>query len=85
MRTDELLRRVDGLDAETLAACERAGWVRPATLSAGGSDPRWWSGEDLNRLRDIARLKRGGMPLEAAHAKMSEERFFGLCPCDWRL
>ena len=83
MRTDEVLRRVAGLDPATLETCERAGWVAPARL-AGGDDPRWWSDADLNRLRDIARLRRDGLPLDAAGAKAAEEKFFGLCPCDWR-
>lgn len=83
MRTDDLLRRVEGLDRETLDACQRAGWVHPDTHS-GGADPRWWSAEDLNRLRDITRFRRRGLSLDEAYRKAKEDRFFGLCPCDWR-
>ena len=83
MRTDDLLRRVEGLDAALLDACQAAGYVTPA-LHTGGEDPRWWSDSDLNRLRDILRFKRTGIPLEEAYRKAREDRFFGLCPCDWR-
>lgn len=83
MRTDELLRRVDGLDRGTLDACHAAGWVRPDSHVAG-DDPRWWSDADLNRLRDIVRFHRRGLSLEEAYRRASEDRFFGLCPCDWR-
>lgn len=83
MRTDELLRRVDGLDREMLEACQRAGWVEPDVLAAG-ADPRWWSERDLNRLRDIVRFRRRGLALEEAYRRAREDRFFGLCPCDWR-
>lgn len=83
MRTDELLRRVEGLDRTTLDACEAAGWVHPDTL-AGGTDRRWWSDEDLNRLRDVQRFRRQGLSLEEAYRRAREDRFFGLCPCDWR-
>lgn len=84
MRTEELLRRVQGLDDATLDACERAGWVAPGRLTAGGSDPRWWSDADLRKLRDIARHRRAGLTLEDAYRRAAEDRFFGLCPCDWR-
>ena len=83
MRTDELLRRVEGLDPATLDACQAAGWVNPDTL-AGGSDRRWWSDQDLNRLRDVQRFRRQGLSLENAYRRAREDRFFGLCPCDWR-
>lgn len=83
MRTEELIRRVEGLDREILEACEAAGWVEP-DVHAGGEDPRWWSDADLNRLRDILRFHRDGMSLEAAYERAREDRFFGLCPCDWR-
>src|SRR5687768_6028627 len=43
MRTDELLRRVEGLDRTTIDSCQHAGWVTPERMSAGGDDPRWWS------------------------------------------
>jgi DNA-binding transcriptional MerR regulator len=84
MRTDELLRRVEGLDRPTVDACQRAGWVSPESLTAGGDDSRWWSDGDLRKLRDILRFRRTGLPLEEAHRRASEDRFFGLCPCDWR-
>lgn len=84
MRTDQLLRRIDGLDRETLDRIERAGWVSPARHLAG-DDPRWWTDADLNRVRDIVRLHRGGRPLEEAYREVREDRFFGMCPCDWRL
>jgi DNA-binding transcriptional MerR regulator len=84
MRTDELLRRVEGLDRGTIDACEERGWVSPERLSAGGVDSRWWSDADLNRLRDIQRFRRGGLGLEEAYERAREDRFFGLCPCDWR-
>ena len=84
MRTDELLRRVEGLDRATLDACEGAGWVSPARFSGGGADPRWWNDGDLNKLRDILRFRRAGVSLEEAYEKAREDRFFGLCPCDWR-
>lgn len=83
MRTDEILRRVEGLDPPTLDACERAGWVAPERL-AGGADPRWWSDSDLRKLRDVLRFRRSGLELEEAYRRASEDRFFGLCPCDWR-
>lgn len=83
MRTDEVLRRVDGLDRTTLDACQAAGWVRP-DVHRGGEDPRWWSENDLNRLRDIQRFRRRGLSLEDAYRRAKEDRFFGLCPCDWR-
>jgi DNA-binding transcriptional MerR regulator len=83
MRTDELLRRVEGLDSATLEACERAGWVAPERHS-GGADPRWWSDSDLNKLRDLQRFRRGGFSLEEAYERARADRFFGLCPCDWR-
>ena len=83
MRTDEILRRIDGLDRPTLDACQAAGWVSPEA-HLGGDDPRWWSEADLNRLRDIVRLHRGGLPLDQAYRHAREDRFFGLCPCDWR-
>lgn len=83
MRTDELLRRVEGLDRATVDAAERAGWVTPDRLAAG-ADPRWWSEADLNRLRDVVRFRRRGLSLEEAYRKAREDRFFGLCPCDWR-
>ena len=83
MRTEELLRRVEGLDRATLETCERAGWVVPATFLAG-DDRRWWSDSDANKLRDILRFRRRGMGLEEAYTRAREDRFFGLCPCDWR-
>lgn len=83
MRTDALLRRIEGLDRDTLATAQRAGWVTPETLAAG-DDPRWWSERDVNKLRDIVRLRRRGMSLEEAYRKAREDAFFGLCPCDWR-
>lgn len=83
MRTDELMRRVDGLDRATLDACQAAGWVTPDTL-IGGLDPRWWDESALNRLRDIQRFRRQGFPLDEAYHRAREDRFFGLCPCDWR-
>jgi len=83
MRTDEVLRRVEGLDREILDVCQTSGWVEPDVL-AGGEDPRWWSERDLNRLRDILRFHRAGSSLEKAYEQAREDRFFGLCPCDWR-
>ena len=84
MRTDELLRRVEGLDPTTIDSCQHAGWVTPERMSAGGDDSRWWSESDLNKLRDILRFRRTGIPLDEAYRRASEDRFFGLCPCDWR-
>jgi hypothetical protein len=84
MRTDELLRRVEGLDRPTLDACEKAGWVSPDRLAGGGIDARWWSESDLHKLRDIQRFRRAGSSLDAAYRRAAEDRFFGLCPCDWR-
>lgn len=83
MRTDELLRRVDGLDLETVEACQSAGYVTPDS-HVGGEDPRWWSENDLNRMRDIQRFRRRGLALDEAYRLAREDRFFGLCPCDWR-
>ncbi len=83
MRTDELLRRIEGLDPATVDACQAAGWVAPDTL-VGGDDPRWWSDADVNRFRDIQRFRRRGSSLEDAYRQAREDRFFGLCPCDWR-
>lgn len=83
MRTDEVLRRVEGLDRATIDACAAAGWVTP-DVHRGGEDPRWWSEGDVNRLRDIQRFRRQGMSLEEAYRRAREDRFFGLCPCDWR-
>lgn len=83
MRTDEVLRRIDGLDRATLDRIETAGWVTPARHSAG-EDPRWWSDSDVNKIRDVLRLHREGRPLDAAYEAARRERFFGLCPCDWR-
>ena len=74
---------MEGLDGATLAACEKAGWVAPERLS-GGADPRWWSEADLRKLRDILRFRRDGFSLEESYRRASEDRFFGLCPCDWR-
>ena len=83
MRTEELIRRVAGLDVELLDAIETAGYVSPDRHLAG-SDPRWWSETDLNKVREIARFRRHGVDLEEAYRKAREDRFFGLCPCDWR-
>ncbi len=83
MRTEELIRRVAGLDLALLDAIEAAGYVRP-DRHLGGSDPRWWSDGDLAKVRDIARFRRRGDDLETAYRKAREDRFFGLCPCDWR-
>jgi len=83
VRTDEVLRRIEGLDRETLDRIEDAGWVTPARHAAG-DDPRWWTDEDVNKLRDVVRLHREGRSLEEAYRQAREERFFGLCPCDWR-
>lgn len=83
VRTDELLRRVAGLDQRTLDACQSAGYVIPEA-HLGGDDPRWWSDADMNKLRDILRFKRQGLELGDAFKKAAEDRFFGLCPCDWR-
>jgi hypothetical protein len=38
----------------------------------------------MNKLRDILRFKRQGLELGDAFKKAAEDRFFGLCPCDWR-
>jgi hypothetical protein len=83
VRTDELVRRVTGLSPELLDAIEAAGYVRPDRLAAG-SDPRWWSESDLHKVRDILRFRRRGVDLEEAYRRAREDRFFGLCPCDWR-
>ncbi len=83
VRTDELLRRVAGLDQRTLDACQSAGYVIPEA-HLGGDDPRWWSDADMNKLRDILSFKRQGLELGDAFKKAAEDRFFGLCPCDWR-
>lgn len=83
MRTDDLLRRVAGIDAGFLDAVEAAGYVTPAR-HLGGSDPRWWSVNDVRKVREIARFRRRGEDLEAAYRQAREDRFFGLCPCDWR-
>jgi DNA-binding transcriptional MerR regulator len=83
VRTDELIRRVTGLSVEVLDAIEAAGYVSPDRL-AGGSDPRWWSESDLHKVRDILRFRRRGVDLEEAYRRAREDRFFGLCPCDWR-
>lgn len=83
MRTAEVLRRIDRLDRATLDAVERAGWIEPGRLSAG-DDGRWWGPAQVNQLRDIARFLRRGLSLEDAYRRAREDRFFGLCPCDWR-
>jgi hypothetical protein len=83
VRTDDLLRRVAGIDAGFLDAVEAAGYVTPAR-HLGGSDPRWWSVNDVRKVREIARFRRRGEDLEAAYRQAREDRFFGLCPCDWR-
>ena len=83
MRTDELIRRVTDLSVELLDAIEAAGYVSPDRL-AGGIDPRWWSESDLHKVRDILRFRRRGADLEEAYRRAREDRFFGLCPCDWR-
>ena len=83
MRTDELIRRIAGVDRGFLDAVEAAGYVTPA-LHLGGNDPRWWSESDLNKVREIARFREHGSDLESAYRKAREDRFFGLCPCDWR-
>ena len=83
MRTDELIRRVTGLSVELLDAIETAGYVSPDRLT-GGSDPRWWSESDLHKVRDILRFRSRGVDLEEAYRRAREDRFFGLCPCDWR-
>lgn len=83
MRTEELLRRVAGLDLGVLDAIEAAGYVSP-DRHLGGRDPRWWSESDLNKVREIVRFRRSGADLEEAYRKAREDRFFGLCPCDWR-
>lgn len=84
MRTDELLRRVEGLDRTTIDACQQAGWIEPERMTAGGDDSRWWSDNDLRKLRDILRFRRTGLGLQEAYRRAAEDRFFGLCPCDWR-
>lgn len=68
---------------EVLDEIEAAGYVRPDRL-AGGSDPRWWSESDLYKVRDILRFRRSGVELDEAYRRAREDRFFGLCPCDWR-
>lgn len=83
VRTEELIRRVTDLDRALLDAIEAAGYVTP-DRHLGGSDPRWWSESDLDKVRDIARFRRRGDDLEEAYRKAREDRFFGLCPCDWR-
>lgn len=83
MRTDEVIRRVAELDLELLDAMEAAGYVSP-DRHLGGSDPRWWSEGDLNKVREIVRFRRGSADLEEAYRRAREDRFFGLCPCDWR-
>lgn len=83
MRTDELIRRVTDLSVDLLDAIEMAGYVSPERL-AGGSDPRWWSQSDLAKVRDILRFRRRGVDLDEAYRRAREDRFFGLCPCDWR-
>jgi hypothetical protein len=83
VRTEELIRRVAGLDQDLLDAIEAAGYVKP-DRHVGGNDPRWWSDSDLNKVREIVRFRRQGADLEAAYRKAREDRFFGLCPCDWR-
>lgn len=85
VRTEELLRRIHGLDRATLDACEGAGWVSPGRMTAGGDDARWWTDGDLYKLRDIVRQRRAGLALEDAYRRAAEDRFFGLCPCDWRI
>ena len=83
VRTDELLRRVAGIDRAFLDAVEAAGYVTPAR-HLGGDDPRWWTDRDLNAVREIARFREPGVDLASAYRKAREDRFFGLCPCDWR-
>lgn len=83
VRTDDLIRRVAGLDLDLLDEIEKAGYVSP-DRHLGGSDPRWWSESDVNKVREIARFRRRGVDLEEAYRKAREDRFFGLCPCDWR-
>lgn len=83
MRTDELIRRVTDLSVDLLDEIEAAGYVTPDRL-AGGNDPRWWSESDLHKVRDILRFRRRGVELEDAYRRAREDRFFGLCPCDWR-
>lgn len=83
MRTDELIRRMTGVDRGFLDAVEAAGYVTPAR-HLGGDDPRWWSENDLHKVREIARFRARGSDLESAYRKAREDRFFGLCPCDWR-
>lgn len=83
MRTDELIRRLSGVDRGFLDAVEAAGYVTPARHLAG-DDPRWWSESDLHKVREIARFRGRGADLESAYRRAREDRFFGLCPCDWR-
>ena len=83
MRTDDVLHRVTGIDRAFLDAVEAAGYVTPAR-HLSGDDPRWWSASDLDKLREIARFRARGADLESAYRKAREDRFFGLCPCDWR-
>jgi len=83
VRSEEMIRRVEGLDIALLDAIEAAGYVTP-DRHLGGSDPRWWSESDLDKVREIARFRRRGVDLEEAYRKAREDRFFGLCPCDWR-
>lgn len=71
------------MDVAQLDAIEAAGYVTP-DRHLGGRDPRWWSESDLAKVRDIARFRRRGDDLEEAYRKAREDRFFGLCPCDWR-
>ncbi|MFN2382865.1 MAG: hypothetical protein ABR559_01220 [Gemmatimonadota bacterium] len=74
---------MEGLDPATLDACQAAGYVVPTRLT-GGDDSRWWAEQDVSRLRDILRFRRQGLELAAAYERAREDRFFGLCPCDWR-
>jgi hypothetical protein len=83
VRTDELLRRMTDVSVDLLDEIEAAGYVSPDRLS-GGTDPRWWSESDLRKVRDILRFRRRGIELEEAYRRAREDRFFGLCPCDWR-
>ena len=83
MRTDELIRRVTDLSVDLLDEIEAGGYVTAERI-AGGSDPRWWTESDLHKVRDIVRFRRRGVGLDEAYRRAREDRFFGLCPCDWR-
>ena len=59
-----------GLHPQTLRQYDRAGLVSPTRV---GGRNRWYSGQDIVRLREIAQLSAEGLPLEGIRRVLALE------------